>query len=115
MTSGISMVDGWPSIVFSGWPNSRYGTFGGEVAAIDNFISPNGKYRILIAPDEKDGKKWPSALRPGSGAQGIALLQNVPLWYELWRQLNGFPPNYYQKEEGKSEEPKLKAPVKSLK
>ena len=45
----------------------------------------------------------------------IALLQNVPLWYELWRQLNGFPPNYYQNEEGKSEEPKLKAPVKSLK
>ena len=109
------LFDGWPAIVFSGWPGFSFGTFKGKIVAIDNIISDNGKYRILIAPDEKDGKKWPTALRPGSGAQGIALLQNVPLWYELWRQLNGFPPNYYQKEEGKSEEPKLKAPVKSLK
>jgi hypothetical protein len=52
------MFDGWPSIVFSGWPNSSYGTFGGEVVAIDNFISPNGKYRILVAPvkDEQHGR-----------------------------------------------------------
>ena len=109
------LFDGWPAIVFSGWPGFSFGTFKGQIVAIDNIISDNGKYRILIAPDEKDDKTWPTALRPGSGAQGIALLQNVPLWYELWRQLNGFPPNYYQNEEGKSEEPKLKAPVKSLK
>ena len=108
------LFDGWPAIVFSGWPGFSFGTFKGDVVAIDNIISDNGMYRILVAPDEMNGKPWPKALRPGSGAQGIALLQNVTLWYELWRQLNGFPPNYYQKE-GKSEEPKLKAPVKSLK
>lgn len=87
--------DGWPAIVFSGWPNASYGTFGGTVVAIENFISENGKYRILIAPDESD-HKWPDALRAGAGARTMALLEDVPIWYEIWRQLNGFPPNYYQ-------------------
>ena len=86
--------DGWPSIVFSGWPNTSYGTFGGEVVAIDNFISPNGKYRILVGPD-KDDEEWPSALRVGGAAVGFALLSDVPIWYELWRQVNGFPPDLY--------------------
>lgn len=88
------MFDGWPSIVFSGWPNSSYGTFGGRVAAIDNFISPNGKYRILVAADPQDDP-WPNALRVGGGAVGFALMRNVPIWYELWRQINGFPPDLY--------------------
>lgn len=89
------MFDGWPTIVFSGWPDLSYGTFGGEVVAIDNFISPNGKYRILVAPDKND-VEWPKELRVGSGANGLALLKEVPIWYELWRNLNGFPPDYYQ-------------------
>ena len=46
--------DGWPAIVFSGWPNVSYGTYGGVVVAIENFISPNGKYRVLLAPDKTD-------------------------------------------------------------
>jgi len=87
--------DGWPAIVFSGWPNASYGTFTGKVVAIENFISDNGKYRILIAPD-KEMPEWPKALRAGSGARTMALLEDVPIWYELWRKLNGFPPNYYQ-------------------
>lgn len=87
--------DGWPAIIFSGWPNISYGTYGGEVVAIETFISPNGKYRILLAPDPED-HPWPDALRVGSGASTIALLEDVPIWFELWRQLNGFPPNYYQ-------------------
>ncbi|MFC4220577.1 HlyD family secretion protein [Flagellimonas marina] len=87
--------DGWPAIVFSGWPNVSYGTFGGEVVAIETFISPNGKYRILLAPDEED-TEWPTDIRVGSGARTMALLEDVPIWFELWRQLNGFPPNYYQ-------------------
>ena len=88
------MFDGWPAIVFSGWPNVSYGTFGGKVVAIDNFTSKDGKYRILVAPDEKD-TPWPVAVRPGSGANGFALLNDVPIWYEIWRQINGFPPDYY--------------------
>ena len=88
------VFDGWPSIVFSGWPNSSYGTFGGEVVAIDNFISPNGKYRILVAP-AKDDEPWPQALRVGGAAVGFALMSDVRIWYELWRQINGFPPDLY--------------------
>ena len=87
--------DGWPTIVFSGWPNMSYGTFGGKIVAIENFISENGKYRVLIASDEKEAK-WPKQLSIGAGAQTIALLDIVPIWFEVWRTLNGFPPNYYQ-------------------
>lgn len=88
--------DGWPAIIFSGWPNVSYGTYGGEVVAIENFISPNGMYRILIAPDKQD-HPWPQ-IRVGSGAKTLALLDDVPIWFEIWRKLNGFPPNYYQPE-----------------
>jgi hypothetical protein len=84
--------DGWPTIVFSGWPNYSFGTFGGVVAVIDN-IDTKGQYRILVIPDPED-EKWPKQLRVGSGVYGWALLKNVPIWYELWRQLNGFPPDY---------------------
>ncbi len=86
--------DGWPAIVFSGWPNISYGTYGGKVVAIETFISANGKYRILIAPDPDD-HPWPG-IQVGSGAKTMALLEDVPIWFELWRKLNGFPPNYYQ-------------------
>ncbi|WP_088339735.1 HlyD family secretion protein [Robiginitalea sediminis] len=91
--------DGWPAIIFSGWPNVSYGTYGGTVVAIETFISPNGKYRILLAPDPED-HPWPTELRVGSGASTIALLEDVPIWFELWRQLNGFPPNYYNPQNG---------------
>jgi len=87
--------DGWPSIVFSGWPGASYGTFGGVIVAKENFISENGKYRVLIAPDKSD-KVWPTQLSIGAGTQTIALLENVPIWFEIWRTLNGFPPNFYQ-------------------
>ena len=87
--------DGWPAIVFSGWPSVSYGTYGAKVVAIENFISHNGKYRVLLAPDETD-YEWPKAIRIGSGAKTIALLNDVPIWFELWRQINSFPPNYYK-------------------
>jgi len=92
--------DGWPAIVFSGWPNVSYGTYGAKVVAIETFISDNGKYRVLLAPDEED-HEWPEAIRVGSGARTIALLEDVPIWFELWRQINSFPPNYYQPEGSK--------------
>ena len=87
--------DGWPAIIFSGWPNVSYGTYGAKVVAIESFISDNGKFRVLLAPDETD-HEWPKDIRVGSGAKTIALLEDVPIWFELWRNLNGFPPNYYQ-------------------
>lgn len=90
------IFDGWPSVVFSGWPSISYGTYGGKVYAKDKFISKNGKFRILIAPDEED-HPWPEMINVGSGATGIFLLNDVPIWYELWRNLSGFPPEYYIK------------------
>ena len=86
--------DGYPAIVFSGWPNSSYGTFAGKISAIETNRNENGQFRVLIIPDMTE-KNWPSNLKIGTGAQGFALLNDVPIWYELWRQLNGFPPDFY--------------------
>ena len=97
--------DGWPTIVFSGWPNMSYGTFGGKIVAVENFISDNGKFRILIAPDQEEAP-WPKQISMGSGAKTLALLDNVPVWFEIWRTLNGFPPNYYQPKNKTSKEKK---------
>jgi multidrug efflux pump subunit AcrA (membrane-fusion protein) len=92
--------DGFPAIVFSGWPQASYGTFVGEVIAVETNRSENGKFRMLVVPVEKE-KKWPAALKLGAGVQGFALLKDVSIWYELWRQINGFPPEFYQPSTGK--------------
>ena len=92
----IRMIfDGFPAIVFSGWPNNSYGTFGGRVSMVENNRNENGKFRILVIPDNQE-KPWPKELKLGTGVRGFALLKTVPIWYELWRQINGFPPNYYK-------------------
>jgi membrane fusion protein, adhesin transport system len=96
------IFDGWPAFVFSGWPGASFGTYGGQVVAVDNFISTNGKYRILVSPDPND-EPWPDGLRVGAGAQGFALLNDVAIGYELWRQFNGFPPDFYKPGEGQQQ------------
>ena len=105
--------DGWPAIVFSGWPNASFGVFNGRIVAIDQFTSDNGKYRVLVSPDS-DYKEWPDLIRIGSGVRAFILLEDVPLWYELWRQLNGFPANFYQ-EKSEMEKVKRKEPLRSVK
>jgi len=104
--------DGWPAIVFSGWPNSSYGTFGGKIFAVNNDINKNGKYRILIAQN-KEEHPWPNEVRIGGGTNTIMLLNEVRVGYELWRQLNGFPADYYSDEKNKNI--KTKAPLKKVK
>jgi multidrug resistance efflux pump len=99
------LFDGFPAIVFSGWPTASYGTFTGRVVAIENSLSDNGKFRVLVAEMPKT-KPWPAELRIGTGANAIALLNNVPIWYELWRNLNGFPPDYYSVKKKKDDSPK---------
>lgn len=89
------VFDGWPTIVFSGWPQTSYGTFPGEIYAIDNNINEKGEYRVLVKP-AKNEKNWPEQLKVGVGARGFVLLKTVPVWYEIWRQLNGFPPDFYK-------------------
>ncbi|MFN0291232.1 HlyD family secretion protein [Pedobacter helvus] len=88
--------EGWPSVQFSGWPSVAVGTFAGKVFSIDKMASPNGTYRVLVkqmipVPEKDD--PWPIQLRQGSGVYGRVILNSVPVWYEIWRQLNGFPPS----------------------
>lgn len=87
--------DGWPALQFSGWPSVSVGTFGGEVQVIDYVNTKPGEFRILVTPDKSD-EKWPEQLRVGSGIKGWVMLDDVPVWYEIWRQLNGFPPSLYE-------------------
>lgn len=104
----MCIFDGFPAIVFSGWPNSSYGTFAGKVIAIESNISPNGLFKAVVIED-KNEKRWPQKIKMGTGVQGIAILNDVPIWYELWRNINGFPPDYYevtQEKSGKDEKAK---------
>ena len=91
--------EGWPAVQFIGWPSVARGTFGGEVTLIDPTDDGTGRFRVLVAPRPdivRDGEvvEWPGPrwLRQGVQTRGWVLLQRVPLWYEVWRQLNGFPP-----------------------
>jgi multidrug efflux pump subunit AcrA (membrane-fusion protein) len=85
--------EGWPAVQFVGWPSVAVGTFGGIVSLVDPTDSGHGRFRLLIIPDPDD-QPWPGEqwLRQGVRAKGWVLLNEVKLWYELWRQLNGFPP-----------------------
>ena len=95
--------DGWPAFVFSGWPGISYGTYTAEIVAYDKVLSDNGKFRILA---KNAGEKWPEAIQIGGGVKGFALLKNVPLFYELWRIVNGFPPEFYVTDISKKNETK---------
>jgi multidrug resistance efflux pump len=94
--------DGWPALQVAGWPSVSVGTFGGKVKVIDYIIGKGGKYRLLVVPDSSsvnDGN-WPKQLRAGSGVYGWVMLKDVPIWYEFWRKLNGFPPSLYEEPGG---------------
>ncbi|MFM1913400.1 MAG: hypothetical protein RIR51_1238 [Bacteroidota bacterium] len=92
------MFDGYPTVLFSGWPQVSVGTFSGKVYAVESVISPNNKFKILVKEDPSE-KPWPPFLKQGTGVRAIVLLNDVPIWYEIWRNINGFPPNFYNPEE----------------
>ena len=84
--------EGWPALQFNAWPSVAIGTFGGKVVLVDSTDNGKGKFRVLVLPDKNE--KWPEKkyLRQGVRANGWIIINQVPLWYELWRQFNGFPP-----------------------
>lgn len=86
--------EGWPAIQFAGWPSVASGTYGGSVAFVDPHDDGKGKFRVVVVPDK--GRPWPSRtyLRQGTRATGWVLLGRVKLGYEIWRQFNGFPPEW---------------------
>jgi multidrug resistance efflux pump len=89
------IFDGFPAILFAGgWPEQSFGTFAGKVKAVENNINEQGMFRVIVVENPKE-KKWPKQIKMGAGANGIALLNDVPLWYELWRNINGFPADFY--------------------
>jgi biotin carboxyl carrier protein len=85
--------EGWPAVQFSGWPSRAIFTFSGVVSVVDQFVSDNGKLRIIVTPDENEDD-WPDSqfLRVGAQATGWVILNRVTVGYEIWRQLNDFPP-----------------------
>jgi len=97
--------EGWPAVQMIGWPQLAIGTFGGEVVFVDATDDGTGKFRVVIAPAEDtvnrgNGKGpvkvgWPEKdrwLRQGTRVNAWIMLRQVPLWFEIWRQINGFPP-----------------------
>lgn len=102
--------EGWPAVQFAGWPSVAVGTFGGTIVSVDATDDGKGKFRALVRPDG-NSDPWPDDryLRQGVRTNAWVLLERVPLWYELWRNLNGFPPVVTQYDDGKekSKPPKL--------
>ncbi len=96
-------IAGWPALQFIGWPRIAIGTFAGRVAVVDAIDDGKSRYRLIVVPDKeaidkKIADPWPSTkyLRPGAQVTGWVLLGDVPLWYELWRQFNGWQPTIAQ-------------------
>jgi multidrug efflux pump subunit AcrA (membrane-fusion protein) len=85
--------EGWPAVQFVGWPSVAVGTFAGRVYLVDPTANETGKFRILVEPDPNE-RPWPDQdyLRQGVRAQGWVLLEEVTAGWEIWRQINGFPP-----------------------
>ncbi|MCB9663457.1 MAG: HlyD family efflux transporter periplasmic adaptor subunit [Alphaproteobacteria bacterium] len=87
-------VEGWPALVLPGWPSATVGTFAGRVDFVDPVDDGKGSFRVVVLPDPDAEPPWPAPelLRQGVRAKGWVMLARVPLVYELWRQLNDFPP-----------------------
>jgi hypothetical protein len=83
-------------IQVSGWPSVAVGTFSGRVISIDPSAQASGRFRVLVEETREDGVPWPDRrfVRFGSKARAWVLLETVPVGYEIWRQLNNFPPNF---------------------
>jgi multidrug resistance efflux pump len=117
--------EGWPAIQFVGWPSVAVGTFAGEVIAVNPTDSGKGIFKIIVGPlqnsqigtsqqpvEDRPENTWPDSryLRQGVRANGWVILKTVPLGYEIWRQLNGFPITLGDKEPGDSKSKDHKLP-----
>ena len=87
--------EGWPAVQFAGWPSVAVGSFAGRVAVVASADAGNGDLRVVVVPDE-GAEPWPAPvfLRQGTRVKGWLLLEEVTVGFEIWRQLNGFPPRY---------------------
>ncbi|MCE3016063.1 MAG: HlyD family secretion protein [Pirellula sp.] len=106
--------DGWPAIQFVGWPSAARGTFGGIVIAINPADDGKGNFKVFVGPDPSDPiqERWPDRryLKQGVRANAWIIMDSVPLGFEIWRQLNGFPPARENADEEMSKEKEIKKP-----
>ncbi|MEM0927421.1 MAG: HlyD family secretion protein, partial [Planctomycetota bacterium] len=106
--------DGWPAVQFVGWPSVAIGTFGGKVNRVFPTDDGKGYFRVIVTVDNHFEREngWPDGryLRQGVRANGWVLLKRVPLGYEIWRQLNGFPPVISEDEPKEDKGNKVKLP-----
>jgi biotin carboxyl carrier protein len=88
---------GIPAIPLPAWPEIMAGTYGGIIKVIDMVDDGKGNYRFWVVPDPED-RPWPEQthVRQGTKVMGWVILNRVPLWYELWRRFNLFPPDYQE-------------------
>ncbi|MSR24636.1 MAG: HlyD family efflux transporter periplasmic adaptor subunit [Nitrospiraceae bacterium] len=88
---------GIPAIPLPAWPDLMTGTFGGVIKVVDQVDDGKGNFRFWVVPDPDD-RPWPeqSHIRQGTKVMGWVILNRVPLWYELWRRFNLFPPDYQE-------------------
>jgi len=89
------LFHGVPAIPLPAWPELMEGTYEGRIQVVDQSASDNGKFRFWVVPDT-EGRDWPGPeqVRQGTQVMGWVILNRVPLWYELWRRFNLFPPDY---------------------
>jgi multidrug efflux pump subunit AcrA (membrane-fusion protein) len=88
---------GIPAIPLPAWPELMTGSFGGMIKVVDQVDDGKGNFRFWVVPDPDD-RPWPdqSHVRQGTKVMGWVILNRVPLWYELWRRFNLFPPDYQE-------------------
>jgi len=88
---------GIPAIPLPAWPELMAGTYGGVIKVVDQVDDGKGNFRFWVVPDPGD-RPWPeqSHVRQGTKIMGWVILNRVPLWYEMWRRFNLFPPDYQE-------------------
>jgi multidrug efflux pump subunit AcrA (membrane-fusion protein) len=103
------MFEGYPAIQVSGFADvAAIGTFRGRVLSVDPASNIAGLFRVIVIPETQENqpdetkRNWPASsfLRYGSKVRAWVLLDEVPLGFELWRQLNGFPPTSTEQSAG---------------
>ncbi len=68
------------------------GTFLGTIKVIDPSDDGRGRFRLIVK--RKEGALWPAPelLRQGVRTRGWVQMNQVPLWFEIWRLINDLPP-----------------------
>ncbi|MFO0766020.1 MAG: HlyD family secretion protein [Nitrospiraceae bacterium] len=90
---------GIPAIPLPAWPELMAGTYNRGHQGGRPSRRRQGNFRFWVVPDP-DERPWPPQEHVRQGTKrlmGWVVLNRVPLWYELWRRFNLFPPDYQER------------------